>query len=154
MNKIKKLRINCIISIIAYMIYTILAGITMYHIGRFSSTYLGMSVVLGVLFISSINDLEKYREFLHDEESHKYKRDTKLEKIYLTSYTIGSFLVMCVYLGVYLILLYKHIKFYNIASIIVAIAVTLINTMLFANIIKLAHSSFKIISMEEKSWEE
>lgn len=154
MNKIKKLKINCIISIIVYIIYTILAGITMYHIGRFSSTYLGMSVVLGVLFISSINDLEEYKDFLHDKKSHNYKRDTKLEKVYLTSYIIGSFLVMCVYLGVYLVVLYKHIKFYNILSIIVAIAITLINSMLFANIVKLAHLSFKIISMEEKSWEE
>lgn len=154
MNGIKKLRINSKLSMIAYAIYGIITLFSIHRIGRFANTYIIMSALLCVIFLSSKKDLERYMEFLHEKRSHEHKRDTKNEKIYLSRYLIGSFALIITYCIMYLFVLFKYLRFYSLINIIVVMLMTASTSASFAFVIEAVQRCFKILVMEEKSWEE
>lgn len=154
MNGIEKLRINSKLSMIAYAIYGIITLFSIHRIGRFANTYIIMSALLCIIFLSSKKDLVKYMEFLHEERSHKNKRNTRNEKLYLSRYLIGSFALIIIYCIMYIIILNKYLRFYSIINIVITMLATALTSALFAFVVQAVQRCFEILIMEEKSWEE
>ena len=154
MNGIEKLRINSKLSMIAYAIYGIITLFSVHRIGRFANTYMIMSALLCIIFLSSKKDLERYMEFLHEKRSHECKRNTRNEKIYLSRYLIGSFALILIYCIMYIVILFKYLRFYSIINIIITMIMTALTSASFAFVIEGVQKCFKILVMEEKSWEE